>query len=120
MLTGSLGKNNQLVRKTILRMYPASFMANLTTSIALMMDTLLAGAILGKQAIAAVAIGLPAIGIFQALTQTIINGSGIKMATYAGRGEQDLAAGRLKNPRCGSASKHLFACQFHLHPDGLN
>ena len=89
MLTGSLHGNNQLIRKTILRMYPASFAANFTVSIALMMDTLLAGAVIGQQAIAAVAIGLPAIGIFQALTQTIINGSGIKMATYAGRGDRE-------------------------------
>jgi len=89
MLTGSLHGNNQLIRKTILRMYPASFAANFTVSIALMMDTLLAGAVIGQQAIAAVAIGLPAIGIFQALTQTVINGSGIKMATYAGRGDRE-------------------------------
>lgn len=89
MLTGNLHGNNQLIRKTILRMYPASFAAQFTVSIALMMDTLLAGAVLGQQAIAAVAIGLPAIGIFQALTQTIINGSGIKMAIYAGRGDRE-------------------------------
>lgn len=89
MLTGSLHGNNQLIRKTILRMYPASFAAGFTVSIALMMDTLLAGAVIGQQAIAAVAIGLPAIGIFQALTQTVINGSGIKMATYAGRGDRE-------------------------------
>ena len=89
MLTGSLHGNNQLIRKTILRMYPSSFAAMFTVSIALMMDTLLAGAVLGQQAIAAVAIGLPAIGIFQALTQTIINGAGIKMAIYAGRGDRE-------------------------------
>jgi len=89
MLTGNLHGNNQLIRKTILRMYPASFAATFTVSVALMMDTLLAGAVLGQQAIAAVAIGLPAIGIFQALTQTVINGSAIKMATYAGRGDRE-------------------------------
>jgi len=89
MLTGSLHGNNRLIRKTILRMYPASFAAMFTVSIALMIDTLLAGAIIGQQAIAAVAIGLPAIGIFQALTQTIINGAGIKMAIFAGRGDRE-------------------------------
>lgn len=89
MLTGNLHESNQLIRKTILRMYPASFAATFTVSIALMMDTLLAGAVIGQQAIAAVAIGLPAIGIFQALTQTVINGAGIKMAIYAGRGDRD-------------------------------
>ena len=89
MLTNALHANNQLIRKTILRMYPASFAANLTASIALMVDTLLAGALIGQPAIAAVAIGLPAIGIFQALTQTIINGAGIKMAIFAGRGDRE-------------------------------
>lgn len=89
MLAESLHGNNRLIRKTILRMYPASFASTLTVSIALMMDTLLAGAVLGQQAIAAVAIGLPAIGIFQALTQTIINGAGIKMAVYAGRSDRE-------------------------------
>ncbi len=89
MLTGALHGNNRLIRKTILRMYPASFASMFTVSIALMMDTLLAGAVIGQQAIAAVAIGLPAIGIFQALTQTIINGAGIKMAIFAGRSDRD-------------------------------
>lgn len=81
-------ENNKLVRSTILRMYPSSFAANLTTSIALMVDTIMAGALIGKEAIAAVAIGLPAIGIFQALTQAITNGATVKMAVHAGRGDQ--------------------------------
>lgn len=88
MITTPLHGNNKLIRKTILRMLPSSFAANLTISIALMVDTLLAGAVLGQQAIAAVAIGLPAIGIFQALTQTVINGSGTKLAIYSGRGDR--------------------------------
>lgn len=88
MTTTNLHGNNRLIRKTILKMFPSGFAANLTVSIALMVDTLLAGAMLGQQAIAAVAIGLPAIGIFQALTQTVISGAGIKLAVYAGRGDQ--------------------------------
>ena len=89
MITTSLHGNNRLIRKSILRMLPSSFAANLTTSIALMVDTLLAGAMLGQQAIAAVAIGLPVVGIFQALTQTVISGAGVKLAVHAGRGNQD-------------------------------
>ena len=89
MITKPLHGNNRLIRKTILQMLPSSFAANLTLSIALMVDTLLAGAVLGQQAIASVAIGLPAIGIFQALTQTVINGSGIRLAIYSGRGERE-------------------------------
>ena len=88
MITSPLHGNNKLIRKTILGMLPSSFAANLTISIALMVDTLLAGAVLGQQAIASVAIGLPAIGIFQALTQMVINGSGTKLAIYSGRGDR--------------------------------
>ena len=88
MITASLHENNRLIRKTILRVYPGSFAANLTVNVAMMVDTLLAGAILGQQAIAAVAIGLPAIGIFQSLLQTLVNGAGIKMAVHAGRGDR--------------------------------
>lgn len=88
MITASLHGSNKSIRKTILKMYPSSFVAMLTTNIALMVDTLLAGALLGQQSIAAVAIGLPSIGIFQALVQTIIVGTAIKMAIFAGRSDQ--------------------------------
>lgn len=88
MITQSLHGNNRLIQKTIWRMYPSSFTAAFTVNIALMVDTLLAGSLLGQKAIAAVAIGLPSIGIFQALTQTIVNGAAVKMAVYAGRGDQ--------------------------------
>ena len=81
--------NNRLIRKTIIKMFPSSFAATLTTSVALMVTTLLAGAMLGQQAIAAVAIGLPTIGIFQALTQMITSGTAVKLAVYAGRSEHE-------------------------------
>ena len=87
MITISLHDNNRLIRKTIVRMFPSSFAANLTVSVALMVDTLLAGALLGQQAIAAVAIGTPAIGIFQALTQTVVSGAAVKMTISAGRSD---------------------------------
>lgn len=84
----SMYGNNRLIRKTMVKMFPSCFAANLTTSIALMVDTLLAGAMIGQQAIAAVAIGLPVIGIFQSIIQMVFNGSGVKMAVYAGRGDR--------------------------------
>ena len=89
MLTASLHSSNRLVRKSVLRMFPASFAVSLTGSIGIMMDTLLAGSMISQSAIAAVAIGLPAIGIFQALTQTITSGAIIKMSIYSGRGDRD-------------------------------
>lgn len=83
-----IGKNNRLIRRVMLKAYPSSFAATLTVSIALMVDTILAGSMISQAAIASVAIGLPAIGIFQALTQMVISGSAVKLAVYAGRGEQ--------------------------------
>ena len=82
-------QNNKLIRKSILSMFPGSLAAMVTVSVAMMADTILAGAIFDKYAIAAVAVGMPIINIFQALTQTIINGSSIKMNVSAGKGEND-------------------------------
>lgn len=82
-------QNNKLIRKSILSMFPGSLAAMVTVSVAMMADTILAGAIFNKFAIAAVAVGMPIINIFQALTQTIINGSSIKMNVSAGKGEND-------------------------------
>lgn len=80
-------QNNKLIRKTILSMFGGSLAAMITTAIALMADTVLAGALFGKYAIAAVAVGTPIINVFQALTQTITNGATIKMNVAAGKGE---------------------------------
>ena len=79
--------NNKLIRKTILSMFGGSLAAMLTSAVALMADTILAGALFDKFAIAAVAVGTPIINIFQALTQTIINGASIHMNICAGKGE---------------------------------
>ena len=83
-----LNTNNKLIRKKILSMFGGSLAAMITSAIALMADTILAGAFFGKYAIAAVAIGTPIINIFQSLTQTIINGASIKMNIAAGKGEK--------------------------------
>ena len=79
--------NNKLIRKTILSMFGGSLAAMITSAIALMADTILAGALFNKYAIAAVAVGTPIINIFQAITQTIINGASIHMNICAGKGE---------------------------------
>lgn len=89
MNLSSIHGSNRLIRKTIFQMYPGSFAAALTAGIALMVDTLLAGFLLGQEAIAAVAIGTPVIGIFQALTQMVISGAAIKMAVFSGRNDRN-------------------------------
>ena len=82
--------NNKLIRKIIVSMFGGSFAAMVTLSIALMTDTLLAGSLFGKAAVtavAAVAVGTPIINIFQALTQSVIQGACVKMNIFAGKGE---------------------------------
>lgn len=86
-------QNNKLIRKTILTMFGGSLAAMITSAIALMADTILAGALIGKFAVAAVAVGTPIINVFQALTQMIINGASIKMNIYAGKGEEEKVKG---------------------------
>ena len=81
--------NNKLIRKKILSMFSGSLAAMVTAGIALMTDTVLAGVFFDKYAIAAVAVGTPIINIFQALTQTIINGASINMNICAGKGEEN-------------------------------
>ena len=65
-------QNNKLIRKSILSMFGGSLAAMITVSIAMMTDTILAGALFenGQTAIAAVAIGMPIINIFQALSRS--------------------------------------------------
>ena len=82
-------QNNKLIRKTILSMFGGSLAATITAAIALMADTILAGVLFNKVAVAAVAVGTPIINIFQALTQTIINGASVKMSIAAGKGDTE-------------------------------
>lgn len=82
-------ENNKLIRKTILSMFGGSLAATITAAVALMADTLLAGVLFDKLAVAAVAVGTPIINIFQALNQTIINGASVKMSIAAGKGDNE-------------------------------
>ncbi|MBQ8590431.1 MAG: MATE family efflux transporter [Firmicutes bacterium] len=72
-----------------MRMFPGCFSATITVCVALMVDTILAGIMIGPEAIAAVAIGGPAMNIFQALVLTIGNGAIVKMSAAAGRGNKE-------------------------------
>lgn len=80
--------NNRLIRTSIARVLPACFAATMTGSITLMMDSLLAGSLLGALSIAAVAIGNPVINILRALVQTVSSGAAVKITVNIGRGDQ--------------------------------
>jgi len=81
--------NNRLIRKAVSRTFPACFAATMAASIALMLDSLLAGSLIGPLSIAAVAIGNPVINILRALVQTVSSGAAVKITVNAGRGEKE-------------------------------
>ena len=89
MKTENILGNNRLIKKSITRMFPACFAATMALSISLMMDSLLAGSLIGTMAIAAVAIGNPANNIMRALVQTISNGAAVKITVNVGRGNHE-------------------------------
>ncbi len=86
--TVSFSKTNRLIRKSVMRMFPACFAATLAGSVILMIDSLLAGAMISEEAIAAVAIGNPITGIFRALILCIGNGAAVRLAISVGRSDK--------------------------------
>ena len=89
MTVSTLYGNNQLIRKTVARMFPACFAAVMAASITLMMDSLLAGSLIGSLAIAAVAVGDPIVSVGRSLTQTISSGALVKMTVNVGRNDRE-------------------------------
>lgn len=62
------GTNNRIIRRNIRTMFLPSFGYAIVIGLIFMVDMLLAGYIIGKEAIAIVAIGLPCYNLFLALT----------------------------------------------------
>lgn len=89
MMTSTIHGNNRLIQKSITRVFPACFAATLAGSISLMMDSLLAGSLIGPLSIAAIAIGNPVINILRALVQTISCGAAVQITVNIGRGNQE-------------------------------
>lgn len=89
MNINSLSGSNRLIRKSVARSFPACFAATLAGSMSLMVDSLLAGALVNQLAIAAVAIGNPITGVFRALIQAIANGAAVALAISLGRGKKE-------------------------------
>lgn len=88
MIASNLHGSNRLIQKSITRVFPACFAATLAASVSLMMDSLLAGSLIGALSIAAVAIGNPVINILKALVQTISCGAAVQITVNTGRGDQ--------------------------------
>lgn len=89
MKSTAFSNSNRLIRKSIMRTYPASFAATLAGSMSLMCDSILAGSMIGQLAIAAVAIGNPITAVFRALIQAIANGAGVRLTVCSGRNDKE-------------------------------
>lgn len=82
-------KVGKLIRSTLIKMYPGSFLYALMIGFMYMVDSILAGNTLGAGAIAAVAIGLPCYGMFLALMNAIIHGTSLRVTWAKGRADQE-------------------------------
>ena len=78
----------KLIRSTLIKMYPGSFLYALMIGFMYMVDSILAGNTLGAEAIAAVAIGLPCYGMFLALMNAIVHGTSLRVTWAKGRADQ--------------------------------
>lgn len=80
--------NSQIIRKTLLRMYPGTLIYATMLGFMYMVDNIIAGNVMGPEAIAAVAIALPSYGMFLALMNAIVHGTCLRITWAKGRANQ--------------------------------
>ncbi len=78
--------NNKIIRRNIISMFPAGFVYSIVLSLVFMVDMLLAGFVIGKEAIAVVAIGLPCYGMFLAFLNASLHGMELRLTWILGAG----------------------------------
>ena len=72
---------------TVKKVMPYSVLYALVQSMIFMVDTVLAGHFLGSDAVAAVALGMPVIGMMISFTAMILQGGYLKLLKYLGRSD---------------------------------
>lgn len=82
-------KANELSANTVKRAMPSCLIYALVTSMTFMVDTIIAGHFLGIDAVAAIALGMPAIGLMLSFTGMILHGGFLKQLTAMGRNNMD-------------------------------
>ena len=80
--------SGKIIRKNLIKMYPGSFLYAVMIGFMYMVDSILAGNIIGPEALSAVAIGLPGYGMFLALMNAVIHGTSLRVTWAKGRGDQ--------------------------------
>lgn len=81
--------NNRIIRRNIRTMFLPSFGYAIVIGLIFMVDMLLAGYIIGKEAIAIVAIGLPCYNLFLALTNAACHGTTLRLTWLLGKGNYE-------------------------------
>lgn len=80
---------NILSAGTIRKAMPSCMVYALVQSMTFMVDTILAGHFLGSDAVAAIALGMPIIGLMLSFTGMILQGGFLKMLDSMGRGDME-------------------------------
>jgi len=80
-------KSGRIIRSTLIRMYPGSFLYAIMFTFMFVIDSIIAGNALGEEALAAVAFGLPGYGAFLALMAAIVHGTGLRVTWAKGRAD---------------------------------
>ena len=81
--------SGQIIRKTLIRMYPGTLVYATMLVFMYMVDNIIAGNAMGPEAIAAVAIALPSYGMFLALMNAIVHGTCLRITWAKGRANHE-------------------------------
>ena len=85
----SQGTNNRIIRRNIRTMFLPSFGYAIVIGLIFMVDMLLAGYIIGKEASAIGAIGLPCYNLFLVLTNAACHGTTLRLTWLLGKGNYE-------------------------------
>lgn len=86
-----LTRDNVLVRKSILNMFPATFVASILMTFQFMVDIALAGTFFTPDHIAAIGASMPIMMFSLALMNAISGGANLMLTTAIGRGDKETA-----------------------------
>ena len=82
-------QSNVLTASTVRKVLPSCLVFTLVQSMTFMVDPILSGHVLGSNAVAAVALGLPIIGLMISFSAMILQGGFLKMLSSMGRGDME-------------------------------
>ena len=80
---------NKLSANTVKKAMPSCMVDALVQSMTFMVDTIIAGHFLGTDAVAAIALGMPIIGLMLSFTGMILQGGFLKQLNAMGRNDME-------------------------------